>query len=122
VQLVLNLHKLLPLVSTADESHGNADAAETPGSADTVKIRLGISRMILQLGNVIVDNHRDRRDINSSGNDIGRDEHFGGSSPESVNDTIAVCTHQRGAQVGNFMAVCNHAFLDFYGGVAFLTS
>jgi hypothetical protein len=70
VQLILDLEEV-GLVIFSDEVDGNSEVTESAGSADSMKVNVGV------LGEVEVDDHVDSLDVDTSGEDVGAHEASG---------------------------------------------
>lgn len=67
-------------------------------------------------GDIVVDDHGDGLDIDTSGENVGCDEDFGLAVAELVDDFVAGGAVDAAGEGGADVAVCCHAAFDFSGG------
>jgi len=115
-EVLLNLHQHLPITPTADERHSHTDTSETSSSADTVEVRLGISSKFAAtdeaIRNIVVDDHGDRLYIDTTGQDVGRDENFGMAETEGIDDDITLSTFITTSERDDLVTLNCHTLFD----------
>jgi hypothetical protein len=73
-----DLRKCSKTLSVKDEAYADTDTSESASATNTVKISLWIRLCITSAlhGNIVVDDHGHRRDIDTTGKNVGRDENL----------------------------------------------
>lgn len=95
IEVLRNVHELLPIRFGANKGDGNANTAKSTSSTNTVKIGLRIcnkrpARSREHIWNIVVDDHRDRGHINTAGEDVSGNKDFGMTESEGINDDITL--------------------------------
>lgn len=94
-----------------------------------MNVRLHIRRHIMRARSrppvahqrqIIVHHHINLRDINTTSDDVRRDEHFLLPVPETVDDSVSFDRVFRTMQRGDFVALGGHALRDSVGCVTAL--
>lgn len=101
-----------PLV--VDEADAHTDTAKASRAADSVEVRLKVGLEITPAlhGNVVVDDHRDTRDIDTSGKNVGGDEDLVLARSELGQKGISVRAIIGGVKSRHFVSILGHATLD----------
>lgn len=73
-----------------------------------------------KLDTYVVDNHGHRRNVNSTGENVGGDQHLCLTTAELIDDLVTHGTFDTTSQRRNSVALCDHAFLDFRGSLTSL--
>lgn len=120
VEVLADIHQLAPRAAVVDESEGSTSATEATSTPNTVQVGLIVRLTIGEVGDVVVDHHRDCLDVDTAGEDVGGDQDFSFASAELVEDFVTLVTFEGAGERGDFVAVCCHAALDLCGGVATL--
>ena len=97
-----------------DEADTDADSSESTGSPDTVQVRLGVRLRVTWTfhGDVIVDDHGDAGNVDTTGENIGGDQDLGLSGPEVVQESIAVLPLVGSVKCRHPVSVGFHAALN----------
>ena len=80
-------------VLVADEGDGAAVALGSGGAADTVDV------VFYVVGHVVVDDQSDVVDVDAAGEDVGGDEHVGGSAFETEHDFVSLFLREVGVHL-----------------------
>ena len=123
-EIALDRHQRLPVLARAHKRDRHADAAKAPRAPDAVQIGLRIgfeadgsgAGFDGAVGHVVVDDHGDGFDVNAAGEDVGRDQDFGGAFAELVDDDVAFLAFVFACEGDDAMAFIAHAPFNFFGG------
>jgi hypothetical protein len=87
-----DLRECSKTLSVEDEAYADTDTSESASSTNAVKISLWIRLCITSAlhGNIVIDDHGHRGDINTTGKNVGRDENLRLSCSEVLNDAVAL--------------------------------
>lgn len=113
-----------PISQTNVSSHEHSNRVRT----DTMDIRLDIRPLISVLvplvheRQVVVHDHVDLHDIDTTRDNVSRDEDLLLALSESVDDGISLSSVLRPVQRRDFVALCGHPLRDAVGGVSMLKS
>lgn len=85
-----NLVKCSKTLPVKDEAYTNTNASKPASATNSVEVGLWIWLCIASAlhWNIVVDDHGNRRDINTTGKNIGGDENLRSSLSEVLNDAV----------------------------------
>ncbi len=102
--------------------YADTDTAETTGSSNSVQIRLSImSSVACPLHrDIVIDDHGYGRYVDSTCENVRRDEDFGFTRPEVIQQGISIFPLIGSVKDGNPVAISGHALSDLVGTFACL--
>lgn len=121
-EMLLDLAKHIPLFPVRDKGDSNTDAAESTRTTDTVKVGLvvGLAFAISttgtgNLGDVVVDNEGYGGHVDSTSENVSRDEHLGLTTAEGINDGITLRALDTTGEGSNSVALGGHTLFNLHG-------
>lgn len=125
-EVLLDLAKHVPLLPVGHKGDGNTDTAESTSTTDTVEVCLVVGLTLAvrtrDLGDVVVDNKGNGRNVNSTGKNVGGDENLGLAIAEGIDDGITLGALNTTSEGSNCVSFGGHALLNLNGGGASLVN
>lgn len=107
-----------PLI--VDKTDTDTNAAKSSSSANAMQICLGI-RLLASWsrlhGNVVVDDHGDTRNVDTTGQQISSNENLALPTAELGEQLLSLTTVEFSVQNGDLVAIVHHAALNFTGAL-----
>lgn len=92
----------------------------TRGLADTVQVGLGIGSVVGVERQVVVDDHVDLRNVDTTRDDVRGDEDLGLALPERLHDGVSLRGLELAMQRDDLVALGRHPSGNLVGGVSSL--
>lgn len=97
----------LEALSVKDKANTDSNTPKSAGTTNPVKVSLRVWLIIASSlgGNVVIDDHRNGLNVDTSRKDVGCDENFGTASTEIFKDGISLTTFESSVDSDDFVAI-----------------
>jgi len=122
VVMLSDLGECIETLSVEDEGDTDTYTSESSRTADTVKVGFWIWGIVHASfhGDIVIDDHRDGRHINTSSENVRRDKDLSLTRAELFQDVVAIIPVERTVNSNNFMSIGSQAFGNSACGLSFL--
>ena len=107
--------KSLETLPIENERNTDTDTSESPSASDTVEVCLEIWLCITSAlhWNIVIDDHRDCRNIETTSKDVGGNENLRNSITELLDNSITICSIESSVNRTDFVASIAQCAVEF---------